>query len=125
MAKSYQLFNPVEGDKLVSAVIFNRTQETKHPIEPAVYIQLQAEATFGVRLSASRLSDILVQFYGYGVTSESYAVDIIDVKQAREDADADGVYGNDALERHGLFAAIRQSIPCDVVTVSERLAEVS
>ncbi len=121
----YHLFNPIEGDSNRAMFLVNRTQETKHPIEPAIFIQLQAEALFGVRLTASRISEILVQFYGYDKAVNAAGVERIDVKQARDDVDTDTCYGNASFERDGLFAAIRQSIPGDVVTVSEYLAEAS
>ena len=72
-----------------------------------------------------RLSELLVQFYGYDVARVIRGgVETLDVRQAREDADTEDVYANESLERHGLFAAIRQSIPGDVVTLPERLMEV-
>ena len=121
---AYQLFNPVEsvgGEKS----LFNVTKETAHPIEPAVYVQLQAEALYGVRLGARRLSEILVQFYGYCWIEGELPVSLerVDVRQAREDADTNDVFYNDAFERDGLIRAIHQSIPRDVVTLSESLNE--
>lgn len=121
---TFQLYNPLEGGEGRSLVIMNATKETAHPIEPAIYIQLQAEAMFGVRLSSVRLSELLVRFYGYRI-AEAVAPELIDIRQTRDEADADELYSNEAFERHGLFGAIHQSIPCDVVTVAERLAEVS
>lgn len=125
MPSCYQLFNPIEGDKVVVPTLVNHTGETLHPIEPVVFIQLQAEATFGVRLGVKRLSELLVQFYGYRVIRDGLGnTQRVDVRQAREDADTNDVYANESLERHGLFAALRQSIPGGVITLSERLMEV-
>lgn len=121
---TFQLYNLLEGECGDSLVMMNATKETSHPVEPAIYIQLQAEALFGVRLSAARLGELLVRFYGYQKV-EAVSPELIDIRLARDEADTDDIYFNEAFERHGLFAAIRQSIPCDVVTVSERLAEVS
>ncbi|WP_408686858.1 hypothetical protein [Vibrio sp. TBV020] len=89
-----------------------------------MYIQLQAEALFGVRLGAARLSELLILLYGYAQAKEGTKAETMDVRQAREDVDTDALYHNEALARSGLYAAIRQSIPGDVVTVSEQLAEV-
>jgi len=127
MSNYYQLFNPVEGDNVNVPVLINHSGETMHPIEPVVFIQLQAEATFGVRLGVKRLSELLMQFYGYGVGRlvRDGGVEKVDVRQARDEADVEDVYANESLERHGLFAAIRQSILGDVVTLSERLMEVN
>ncbi len=125
MSSCYQLFNPIEGDKVVVPTLVNHTGETLHPIEPVVFIQLQAEATFGVRLGVKRLSELLVQFYGYRVIRDALgSTQRVDVRQAREDADTNDVYANESLERYGLFAALRQSIPGGVITLSERLMEV-
>ncbi|HHY0447690.1 TPA: hypothetical protein ACVU4T_004663 [Vibrio parahaemolyticus] len=90
-----------------------------------MYIQLQAEALFGVRLGAVRLSALLAQFYGYRIVGSAERIERVDVRLAREEAETDEVYHNEALARDGLVSAIRQSIPGDVVTLSERLAEVS
>ena len=124
MNEAYQLFNPVEsvgGEKS----LFNVTKETAHPVEPAVYVQLQAETLYGVRLGARRLSEILVQFYGYCWIEGELPVPLerVDVRQAREDADTNDVFYNDTFERDGLIRAIHQSIPRDVVTLSESLNE--
>ncbi|RJX68627.1 hypothetical protein DZ860_16660 [Vibrio sinensis] len=121
---AYQLHNPVEPLTAEKAV-FNFTHETSHPVEPAVYVQLQAEALYGVRLGARRLSEILVQFYGYRWIKGALPVllEKVDMRQAREDADTDDLFHNESLVRDGLIRAIRQSIPCDVVTLSERLDE--
>ena len=125
MPNHYQLFNPVEGDKVVVPTLVNHTGETLHPVEPVVFIQLQAEATFGVRLGVKRLSELLVQLYGYRIVRHGAGeLERLDVRQAREDADTNDVYANESLERHGLFAALRQSIPGGVITLSERLMEV-
>ncbi len=119
---AFVLFNPVES-KLGERAIFNVSGETPHPIEPAVYVQLQAEAIFGVRLGAHRLSEILVQFYGYRWVKGALPLvyERVDLRQARDDADTEDIFHNEALERDGLVGAIRQSIPGDVVTLSERL----
>lgn len=125
----YQLFNPVESSVSAQPVLVNASAETVHPIEPVVYIQLQAEALFGVRLGVKRLSELLMQFYGYQVArvvrDKVTDIERLDVRVAREDADVEDIYHNEALARDGLIGAIRQSIPGDVVTLSERLAEVS
>ncbi|CAH1539862.1 hypothetical protein THZG08_760007 [Vibrio owensii] len=123
--RAYQLFNPIEQVVRPLPLLNNVTQETTHPMVPAVYIQLQAEALFGVRLGAVRLSALLVQFYGYRVVGAAEHIERVDVRLAREEAEADEIYHNEALARDGLVSAIRQSIPGDVVTLSERLAEVS
>nr|WP_014343683.1 hypothetical protein [Aliivibrio fischeri]AEY78271.1 hypothetical protein [Aliivibrio fischeri] len=124
MNEAYQLFNPVEsvGDE---KSLFNVSKETAHPIEPAVYVQLQAEALYGVRLGARRLSEILVQFYGYCWIEGELPVSLekVDIRQAREDVDVDDVFDNEAFERDGLIRAIHQSIPRDVVTLSGSLSE--
>ncbi len=129
MGNGYQLFNPVESSAQAQSVLVNVSGETVHPIDVVVYIQLQAEALFGVRLGVKRLSELLVRFYGYRVArivrDNVTDVERIDVRAIREDADTDDVYHNEALARDGLIGAIRQSIPRDVVTVSEHLAEVS
>ncbi|EHH1077207.1 hypothetical protein ACJZRZ_003821 [Vibrio parahaemolyticus] len=126
--KAYQLFNPVEPHMSVP-VLVNTSYETSHPLEPVVYIQLQAEALYGVRLGVTRLSALLVQFYGYNVArlvrDKMDEIETLDVRMARDDADANDVYHNERYARPGLVAAIRQSIPGDVVTLSERLAEVN
>ncbi|CAH1593894.1 hypothetical protein THF1C08_330088 [Vibrio jasicida] len=122
---AYQLFNPIEQVVRPLPLLNNVTQETTHPMVPAVYIQLQAEALFGVRLGAVRLSSLLAQFYGYRIVGAAEHIERVDVRQAREEAETDEVYHNEALARDGLVSAIRQSIPGDVVTLSERLAEVS
>lgn len=123
----YQLFNPVESSVSAQPVLVSG--ETAHPIEPVVYIQLQAEALFGVRLGVKRLSELLMQFYGYQVArvvrDKITDIERLDVRAAREDADVEDIYHNEALARDGLIGAIRQSIPGDVVTLSERLTEVS
>lgn len=123
--RAYQLFNPIEQVVRPLPLLNNVTQETAHPMVPAVYIQLQAEALFGVRLGAVRLSALLVQFYGYRIVGAAEHIERVDVRLAREEAEADEIYHNEALARDGLVSAIRQSIPVDVVTLSERLAEVS
>ncbi|WP_367971686.1 hypothetical protein RJD38_21850 (plasmid) [Vibrio scophthalmi] len=91
----------------------------------AVYVQLQAEALYGVRLGARRLGEILVQFYGYRWVKGPLPIllEKVDVRQAREEVDTDDLFHNEALDRNGLIRAIRQSIPCDVVTLAERLDE--
>ncbi|EGQ8535741.1 hypothetical protein [Vibrio parahaemolyticus] len=125
---AYQLFNPVEPKAQVPTLV-NTSYETAHPLEPVVYIQLQAEALYGVRLGCVRLSSLLVQFYGYNVArvvrDNVDEIEKLDVRMARDDADTHDVFHNEAYARPGLVAAIRQSIPGDVVTLSERLAEVS
>ena len=123
--RAYQLFNPIEQVVRPLPLLNNVTQETAHPMVPAVYIQLQAEALFGVRLGAVRLSALLVQFYGYRIVGAAERIERVDVRLAREEAQTDEVYHNEALARDGLGSAIRQSIPGDVVTLAERLAEVS
>ncbi|WP_231565427.1 hypothetical protein [Vibrio hyugaensis] len=123
--RAYQLFNPIEQVVRPLPLLDNVTQETAHPMVPAVYIQLQAEALFGVRLGAVRLSALLAQFYGYRIVGAPQRIERVDVRLAREEAETDEVYHNEALARDGLVSAIRQSIPGDVVTLSERLAEVS
>lgn len=123
--RAYQLFNPIEQVVRPLPLLNNVTQETVHPMVPAVYIQLQAEALFGVRLGAVRLSALLVQFYGYRIVGAAEYVERVDVRLAREEAETDEIFHNEALARDGLVSAIRQSIPGDVVTLSERLAEVS
>ncbi|MFM2623579.1 hypothetical protein [Vibrio owensii] len=122
---AYQLFNPIEQVVRPLPLLNNVTQETAHPMVPAVYIQLQAEALFGVRLGAVRLSALLAQFYGYRIVGAAERIERVDVRLAREEAETDEVFHNEALARDGLVSAIRQSIPGDVVTLSERLAEVS
>lgn len=122
---AYQLFNPIEQVVRPLPLLNNVTQETTHPMVPAVYIQLQAEALFGVRLGAVRLSALLAQFYGYRIVGTAERIERVDVRLAREEAETDEVFHNEALARDGLVSAIRQSIPGDVVTLSERLAEVS
>ena len=121
---AFLLFNPIESC-VVERALFNVSRETRHPIEPAVYIQIQAEAVFGVRLRAHRLSEILVQFYGYRWVKGALPIllERVDVRLAREEADTNDVFHNDALEREGLIGAIRQSIPGDVVTLSKRVDE--
>lgn len=121
---AYLLHNPVEA-VVADKALFNFTHETSHPIEPAVYVQLQAEALYGVRLGARRLGEILVQFYGYRWVKGPLPIllEKVDVRQAREEADTDDLFHNEALDRDGLIRAIRQSIPCDVVTLAERLDE--
>ncbi|WP_181028055.1 hypothetical protein, partial [Vibrio jasicida] len=116
---------PIEQVVRPLPLLNNVTQETAHPMVPAVYIQLQAEALFGVRLGAVRLSALLAQFYGYRIVGSAERIERVDVRLAREEAETDEVYHNEALARDGLVSAIRQSIPGDVVTLSERLAEVS
>ncbi|MFM2666600.1 hypothetical protein AAFX24_17350 [Vibrio mediterranei] len=125
MANSYLLVNPFESIAEPFIEIKNVTRETQHPIEPAMYIQLQAEALFGVRLGTRRLTELLVQFYGYQVfkTYDPEQVEYIDIIEAREMVDANALYHDETLGREGLMAAIRQSIPGDVVTLSEQQAE--
>ncbi|GAD76232.1 hypothetical protein [Vibrio azureus] len=115
----YQLLNPLETES--SLLIQNLSRETSHPIEPAMYVQLKSEEIFGVRLSAKRLGQILVQLYGYKVIETAETVEQVDVREAREHVEVKDVSENSSLDRDGLIKAIRQSIPHDVITLDERL----
>ncbi|WP_104037924.1 hypothetical protein [Vibrio jasicida] len=89
--RAYQLFNPIEQVVRPLPLLNNVTQETAHPMVPAVYIQLQAEALFGVRLGAVRLSALLAQFYGYRIVGAAEHIERVDVRLAREEAETDEI----------------------------------
>ena len=86
-----------------------------------MYVQLKSEEIFGVRLSAKRLGQILVQLYGYKAIETAETVEHVDVREAREHVEVKDVSENSSLDRDGLIKAIRQSIPHDVITLDERL----
>ncbi|GLO64012.1 hypothetical protein MACH09_45200 [Vibrio sp. MACH09] len=120
--KAYHLFNPLESIHEETLIIRNRAQAVSHPIKPVVYIQNQAKTLFGVRLSARRIGELLVQFYGFERAQCLRDVEKVDLYSAFQKADIENIDQDESLTRPDLVNAIRRSIPSDVVTISEMLA---